>query len=67
MQIVRSGYPMERMVFDILGELPVPESGNKNIHCLLVVAEYAIKWTESFFMPHMESESVVKIIVEDVI
>lgn len=64
MQILRSGYPMERIAIDILGELPVTERGNKYI---LVVADYFTKWTECFPMPNMEARTVAKILVEDVI
>jgi transposase InsO family protein len=64
MQIVRSGYPMERIAMDILGELPQTERGNKYI---LVVADYFTKWTESFAMPNIEAKTVAKILVEEVI
>ena len=43
MQIVRSGYPMERIAVDILGDLPKTENGNKYI---LVVGDYFTMWTE---------------------
>lgn len=64
MQIVHTGIPMERIAADIMGELPETENGNKYI---LVVSDYFTKWTESFTMPNMESRTVAKIIVEDVI
>ena len=55
---------MERIATDILGELPSTSAGNKYI---LVVSDYYTKWTESFPMPNMESETVAKLIVEEVI
>ena len=64
MKIVPTGYPMERIATDILGELPLTKNGNKHI---LVVADYFTKWTESFAMPNMESRTVAKILVEEVI
>ena len=64
MEIVPTGYPMERIAIDILGELPLTENGNKYI---LVVADYFTKWTESFAMPNMESRTVATILVEEVI
>ena len=64
MQIVRSGYPMERIAIDILGELPRTGNGNKNI---LVVGDYFTKWTESFPMPNMEFVTVAKLLLEEVI
>ena len=64
MQIVRSGFPMERIAMDILGELPVTERGNKYV---LVISDYFTKWTESFAMPNMEAKTCAKILVEEVI
>ena len=64
MQVVRSGYPMERIAMDILGELPVTENGNKYI---LVISDYFTKWTESFAMPNMEARTCAKILVQEVV
>ncbi|MCG7879813.1 MAG: RNase H-like domain-containing protein, partial [Candidatus Thiodiazotropha endolucinida] len=64
MVITRSGYPMERIAVDILGELPQTESGNKYI---LVVADYFTKWTESFPMQNMEASTVAEIMVKEII
>ncbi len=64
MQIVRSGYPMERIALDILGEFPISENGNKYI---LVIADYFTKWTECCAMPNMEAATVAKILVNEVI
>lgn len=64
MQIVRSGYPMERIAADILGEFPVTKNGNKYI---LVVGDYCTKWTECFAMPNMEAVTVARILVNEVI
>ena len=62
MQIVRSGYPMERIAIDILGELPQTTKGNKYI---LVVSDYFTKWTEVLPMPNMEACTVAKLLVEE--
>ena len=64
MQVVRSGYPMERIALDILGELPVTENGNKYI---LVISDYFTKWTESFDMPNMEARTCAKILVNEAV
>ena len=64
MQIVRSGYPMERLAIDILGELPQTNKGNKYI---LVISDYFTKWTEALPMPNMEACTVAKILVEDIL
>ena len=64
MQIVESGFPMERIAMDILCELSETSGGNKHI---LVISDYYAKWTECFAMPNMEAKKVAKLLVEDVI
>jgi len=64
MQVSRSGYPMERIAVDILGELPLTEDGYKYI---LVVSDYFTKWTESYPMPNMEASTVAKVMVEQLV
>lgn len=64
LQIVRSGFPMERLAIDILGGLPMTDNGNKYI---LVIADYFTKWTESFAMPNMEAKTCAKILVEEIV
>ena len=61
MQVARSGYPMERIAVDIMGELPETERGNKYV---LVVSDYFTKWTECYPMPNMEAVTVAKLLVE---
>jgi hypothetical protein len=51
MQIVETGFPMERIAMHILCELPVTSGGNKHI---LVISDYYTTWTECFAMPNME-------------
>ena len=64
MQIVETGFPMERIAMDILCELPVTSGGNKHI---LVISDYYTKWTECFAMPSIEAKTVAKLLVEEVI
>ena len=64
MQIVETGFPMERIAMDILCELPVTSGGNTHI---LVISDYYTKWTECFAMPNMEAKTVAKLLVEEVI
>ena len=64
MEIVRSGFPMERIAVDILGELPITERGNRYI---LVIGDYFTKWTECHAMPNMEASTVASILVEQVV
>ena len=62
MQVARSGYSMERIAVDILGELPNTERGNKYV---LVVADYFTKWTKCYPMLNMEAATVAKLLVEE--
>lgn len=55
---------MERLAVDILGELPETEQGSRYI---LVIADYFTKWTECFPMRNMETTTIAKILVEEVI
>ena len=64
MELVRSGFPMERIAIDILGELPVTEEGNRYI---LVIGDYFTKWTECHAMQNMEASTVAHILVEQVV
>ena len=64
MQVVQNGFPMDRLATDIMGELPLTESGNRYI---LVVSDYFTRWTEAFPMPNTEARTVAKILVEQVI
>ena len=64
MQIVETGFPMERIDMDILCELPETSGGNKHI---LVISDYYTKWIECFAMPNMEAKTVAKHFVEEVI
>ena len=54
---------MDRLASDIMGELPLTESGNRYI---LVVSDYVTRWTEAFPMRNMEARTVAKIRVEQV-
>ena len=61
MQIVKSGYPMERIAIDIIGTLPQAEKVNKYI---VVVPDYFTKWNEALPMPNMEAFTVANLLVE---
>ena len=64
MELERSGFPMERIAIDILGELPLTERGNKYI---VVIGDYFTKWTECHAMPNMEASTVARILIEQVV
>jgi len=59
-----SGYPFERIAIDIMGPLPVTESGNKYI---LVVGDYFTKWKEAFPIPNQEARTVAEKLVKEII
>ena len=61
MQMARSGYPMERIAVDIMGELSITERGNKYV---FVVSDYFTKWTECYPMRNMEAATVAELLVE---
>ena len=55
---------MERVALDILGPLPLSESGNQY---LLIVADYFTKWPEAYALPNQEATTVAKILVNEMI
>ena len=60
-EIVKSGYPIQRIAIDISGELPITERGNRYI---LVIGDSFSKWTECHAMPNMEASTVAIILIE---
>jgi hypothetical protein len=64
MQIVETGFPIERIAMNIFCELPEISGENKHI---LVINDYYTKRTECFAMPNMEAKTVAKPFVEEVI
>ncbi|PIK55025.1 Retrovirus-related Pol polyprotein from transposon [Apostichopus japonicus] len=58
---VRGRSPMERVAMDILGPLPVTDTGNRYILC---VADYFTKWTEAYAIPNQEAVTVARVFVE---
>ena len=55
------GSPMERVAIDVLGPLPMSESGNKYI---LIAMDYFTKWPEAYPIPNQEAETVAKVLVD---
>ena len=53
---------MERIAIDILGPLPLTESGNKY---LLVVMDYFTKWPEVYPLPNQTAVTVAEILVKN--
>ena len=56
------GSPMERIAIDVLGPLPITETGNKYI---LIVADYFTKWVEAYPMPNQEATTVAELLVRE--
>ncbi|MES9880089.1 MAG: reverse transcriptase domain-containing protein [Sedimenticola sp.] len=61
---VKVGEPFECIALDILGPLPQTRQGNKYI---LVIADYFSRWTESFALSNITSETVTNVLVNEVI
>lgn len=64
MRVQQSGYPMERIAIDILGELPETDNENRYI---VVISDYYTKWTESHPMQNMEASTLANILMTQVI
>ena len=58
------GAPMERLATDILGPLPISDSGNRY---LLIIADYFTKWTEAFPIENQEACTVAEKIIKEVV
>ena len=56
------GHPGQRIAMDILGPLPVSESGNKFI---LVVGDYFSKWIEAYPLPDQEAVTCARKFTEE--
>ena len=64
MEKVRSGYHMERIAVDILGELPETERGNRYN---LVIGDYFTKWIEIRAMINTEAKTIASVLINHVI
>jgi len=58
------GEPMERVMMDILGPLPVTSRGNRYI---LVIADWFTKWTECIAIPDQETKTVAQALLDNFI
>ena len=54
--------PMERLAVDVMGPLPVTESGNKY---LLIAMDYFSKWPEAYALPNQEATTVAEVLVKE--
>ena len=55
---------MERIAIDVLGPLPITETGNKYI---LIVADYFMKCVEAYPMPNQEATTVAELLLKQFI
>ena len=56
--------PMECIAIDVLGPLPITETGNKYT---LIVADYFTKWVEAHPMPNQKATTVAELLVREFI
>ena len=54
----------DRVAIDVLGPLPVTTQGNRYI---LVFSDYLTRWPEAFAIPNMESSTVARIFIDEII
>ncbi|MDD9817374.1 MAG: RNase H-like domain-containing protein [Gammaproteobacteria bacterium] len=58
------GSPMERVAMDILGPLPISDSGNKYI---LIVSDYFTRWVEAYAIADQEARTIAEILTKEFI
>ena len=61
---IKVGEPWEMIAVDIVGPLPITDSGNKYI---LVFSDYLTKYPEAFAIKDYTTETIAKILVEEVV
>lgn len=63
LQSIPVGLPWETLGIDVLGPLRKTENGNKYI---VVISDYLTKWPEAYPMKEAKTETIAKILVEEV-
>ena len=61
---IKASHLFEKISWDIMGPLPVTSQGNKYV---LVITDLFTKWTEAFPLKVTDSETLAKILVNEVI
>ena len=64
MRNIQSGFPLERLGIDIVGPLPVTESGNKYI---TVVTDYFTKFPFAFCTDNIAAEKIAEKLMDEII
>ena len=59
---LQAGYPMQIVSVDILGPLPMTETGNSYI---LVVGDHFTKWMEAYSIPNQEAKTVANKLIDE--
>ena len=60
LQLYNVGSPMERIAVDVLGPLPMTDSGNQYI---LLAQDYFTKWPEAYPLPDQQATTVANVLV----
>ena len=58
------GSEFERVAVDVMGPLPLTESGNKFI---VVFSDYLTKWPEAFAIPDQTAQTIAELFVEQIV
>ena len=61
---ISASYPFDKISWDIMGPLPLTTQGNKYV---LVVTDLFSKWTEAFPLKTTDSETLAKVLTNEVI
>ena len=64
METIQVNYPFEKISWDLMGPLPVTNSGNKYI---LMITDLFTKWVEAFPLKETSSVTLARVMVDEVI
>jgi hypothetical protein len=63
LQSIPVSYPFELVGIDVLGGIPVSDSGNRSI---VVFTDHFTKWVEAFAVPSHDAETIAKLLVHHI-
>ena len=64
LETIQANYPFEKISWDIMGPLPVSNSGNKYV---LVVTDLFTKWVEAFPLKETSSATLSNVMVDEIV
>ena len=64
LETIKANYPFEKVSWDIMGPLPVTNSGNKYV---LAVTDLFTKWVEAFPLKETSSATLSNVMVDEVV